>query len=186
MFVFANPPLLKQQRWLADIRAAYPRAHLLGCSAAGTICDTRVVDDAVVTTAVAFDHTEIKGACVPIVATEQSYEAGEQLARALPLDGLVHVFVLSDGLNVNGSELVRGLTEHLPPHVAVTGGLSGDDDRFQETYVRWDDTPEKSTVAAVGLYGERLKVGYGSLGGWDPVGREQGNRTKSGMSGIDE
>jgi hypothetical protein len=28
-------------------------------------------------------------------------------------------------------------------------------------------------VAAVGLYGDRLKVGYGSMGGWDPFGPER-------------
>jgi len=74
---------------------------------------------------------------------------------------------------VNGSELVRGLTEHLPPHVAVTGGLAGDGDRFQETLVLWNDAPRADSVAAVGLYGPRLQVGYGSLGGWDAFGPDR-------------
>jgi hypothetical protein len=86
---------------------------------------------------------------------------------------LVHVFVLSDGLRVNGSDLVRGLTQQLPKQVTVTGGLAGDGDRFQETLVFWNDAPEKDTIAAIGLYGSRLKVGYGSLGGWDPFGPER-------------
>jgi len=33
--------------------------------------------------------------------------------------------VLSDGLAVNGSDLVRGLMQHLPDWVTVTGGLAG-------------------------------------------------------------
>jgi hypothetical protein len=173
VFVFADTPILKQQGLLADLKAAYPRAHLLGCSTAGTISETRIFDDCLVATAVAFDHSGVNGVQVPIGDAERSSEAGERMARSLPHRGLVHVFVLSDGLDVNGSELVRGLTEHLPPHVAVTGGLSGDGDRFQETLVLWDDAPRKGSVAALGLYGERLKVGYGSLGGWDPFGPER-------------
>ena len=45
------------------------------------------------------------------------------------------MMVLSDGLNVNGSDLVKGLKNKLPKDVAVTGGLAGDQDRFKETVV---------------------------------------------------
>jgi hypothetical protein len=68
---------------------------------------------------------------------------------------------------------VCGLTDHLQPGVTLTGGLAGDGDRFQETLVIWDSPPEPDTVALVGLYGERLKVGFGSLGGWDAFGPER-------------
>ena len=32
--------------------------------------------------------------------------------------------------------------------VSVTGGLSGDGDRFEETLVLWEDAPSTRTVAA--------------------------------------
>jgi hypothetical protein len=98
---------------------------------------------------------------------------GEHLAEALLKDDLVHVFLLSDGLKINGSDLVRGLTSRLPTHVSVTGGLAGDGARFSETYVVWNGRPERDIVAAIGFYGSRLKVGYGSFGGWDPFGPER-------------
>jgi hypothetical protein len=74
---------------------------------------------------------------------------------------------------VNGSALVEGLSSHLPEEVTVTGGLSGDGGRFKETLVLWDGVAESNTIAVLGLYGERLRVGYGSLGGWDPFGPER-------------
>jgi hypothetical protein len=49
--------------------------------------------------------------------------------------GLRHVFVLSDGLHVNGTDLVRGLNGELPADVVVTGGLAGDGARFERTWV---------------------------------------------------
>lgn len=86
---------------------------------------------------------------------------------------LAHVLVLSDGLSVNGSDLVRGLMKSLPEGLAVTGGLAGDGARFGKTLVFRSDAPEKGVVAAVGLYGSRLQVGFGSHGGWDPFGPER-------------
>jgi hypothetical protein len=39
--------------------------------------------------------------------------------------------------------------------------------------VIWGDTSLPGRVAAVGLYGNHLAVGFGSLGGWDPFGPER-------------
>lgn len=88
-------------------------------------------------------------------------------------ESLRHVFILSEGLDINGSELVRGLKDHLPPGTTLTGGLSGDSDRFRETYVMLDGEPQRGVVGAIGLYGKGLRVGYGSFGGWDPFGPER-------------
>ncbi len=52
-------------------------------------------------------------------------------------------------------------------------GLAGDQARFKETFAFVDSLPEKNTVAALGFYGERLKIGYGSLGGWDSFGLDR-------------
>jgi hypothetical protein len=68
---------------------------------------------------------------------------------------------------------VRGVTDALPDEVTVTGGLSGDGDRFQETLVLWDSEPRPDVVAALGFYGDALKIGYGSQGGWDPFGPQR-------------
>jgi len=166
-------PIFRERRLFEDVRARYPGAHILGCSTAGEICGTRVSDDSLVATAVSFQHTRIKGAQVRLNEVEDSFQAGECLARSLDPEGLAHVLVLSDGLGVNGSHLVRGLTKHLPDRVTVTGGLAGDGERFQETLVMADESVKEDMIAALGFYGNRLRVGYGSLGGWDPFGPER-------------
>ncbi len=173
VLLFGSTSKLKEQKYLDEIKRAYPKAHLLGCSTAGEICGTDVTDDSLVVTAVNFEYTQIKGARIKISEVENSFEAGGHLSQALDTEGLVHVIVLSDGLKVNGSDLVKGLAKHLPAEVAVTGGMAGDGERFKETFVLWDSTPEPDTIAGMGLYGNRLKVGYGSLGGWDPFGPER-------------
>jgi hypothetical protein len=164
---------LERSDVLRDLKDRYPGATVVGCSTAGEISGTNVLDGSVVCTAIQFENTTVSSAQVFVKAPEDSREAGRRLARSIDHRGLVHAFVLSDGLNVNGSELVKGLTEALPSNVTVTGGLSGDDDRFEKTIVIWNDEALTSNVAIVGFYGESLRVGYGSLGGWDPFGPER-------------
>ena len=173
VLLFGSPACLKQTAWQEDIVGAYPNAHRLGCSTAGEIFGTEVTDETLVATAIAFEHTKLHGVSLKLGDVSDSFQAGERLAKSLPHESLVHVLVFSDGQNVNGSELVAGLTQHLPPGVTLTGGLAGDGDRFQETLVLWDGPPESNIIAVIGLYGDRIKVGFGSLGGWDAFGPER-------------
>lgn len=173
VIIFGSTTLLQSQQQLDVIRSAYPHACLAGCSTAGEICGTEVSDDSLVVTAIHFAHTRIAGTQISVAQCANSADAGERLAAALPSQDLVHVLVLSDGITVNGSELVRGMLARLPPGVQVTGGLSGDGARFQQTLVFVDSAPQEGRIAALGFYGNRLKVGYGSLGGWDPFGPER-------------
>jgi hypothetical protein len=80
------------------------------------------------------------------------------------------VFVLSDGLNVNGSELVAGITQVIGPQISLTGGLAGDGADFKETLVGGDCAPRARVVAGIGFYGSAIRVGHGSAGGWDLFG----------------
>ena len=92
---------------------------------------------------------------------------------SLDSEGLKHIFIISEGININGDELVNGMRSKLPKDVNVTGGLSGDADRFEKTLVISNDQILSDIVAAIGFYGENLKIGYGSLGGWDSFGPER-------------
>jgi hypothetical protein len=183
VLVFGATAAVQDLLVVESIRACYPAAHILGCSTAGEICGDEVSDDSLVSTAIHFEHTQLRTAKLSLSVTPDPEQAGEWLGRELPHslgakdgpseDKLVHVLVLCGGVSVNGSALVRGLVKHLPAGVAVTGGLAGDGVRFGETLVFTGDPPQSGAVAAVGLYGSRLQVGFGSLGGWDPFGPER-------------
>ncbi|MCU0570113.1 MAG: FIST C-terminal domain-containing protein [Oculatellaceae cyanobacterium Prado106] len=173
VLLFGQPQALQSSVYQADLRRAYPQAHLLGCSTAGEILGTQVTDQAVSVTVVQFAQTQVRGSVISLESGESSFSAGDRLGQTLDPNGLVHVFVLSDGLQVNGSDLVRGLSQYLPLGVNVTGGLAGDGADFQKTFVLWDAEPQTGTIAALGFYGDRLKVGYCSFGGWRPFGPER-------------
>jgi hypothetical protein len=170
VFVFGARPLIQAGEPIDELRRHFKGAAILGCSTSGEILGDTVLDDSVIATAVDFEHTRLRTASVTIAGAQSSHEVGEELARQLNDPSLRHVFVLSDGLNVNGSDLARGLASGVSEGVSITGGLSGDSANFAETWVVADDGAGPKRVAAVGLYGDDLRVGYASMGGWEPFG----------------
>ncbi len=170
VLLFGGVAVLKEQKRIDDVKKAYPKAQIMGCSTAGEIYGTEITDDSLVLTAVNFEHTNIKTGCAEIEKGKSSFEAGVELAKLLDKKDLSHAFVLSDGLAINGSELAKGLSSILPENVSITGGLSGDAANFKETLVFCEKEPKSNVVSILGFYGNRLKIGYGSMGGWDAFG----------------
>lgn len=173
VIVFGGSSVLDSPDTIRELGALYPRSHLIGCSSSGEIFGTDIADDTLAVAVMRFDHGSVATASVPVSSAEESRAAGESLAKQLAGPSLRGVLVLSDGLNVNGSELVRGLSAILPKSVVVTGGLAGDGDRFERTWVIADGMPRSGFVSAVGLYGESIKIAHGSKGGWDIFGPER-------------
>src|ERR1700733_14319831 len=130
VLVFGATAALRDAELVQSIRKFYPAAHILGCSTAGEICGAQVFDDSLVATAIHFEHTYVRAAQVSLEADSDGQRAGKLLAQALPHsvdavgtgteEKLAHVLVLSDGLSINGSELVRGLMRILPEDVTLT------------------------------------------------------------------
>jgi hypothetical protein len=153
-----------------ELRGMFPHAYILGCSTGGQIVNDDVTDDEIAVAALQFDATRLRLACEAAPAPERSRACGEAIGRSLAAEDLAGIFVLSDGLNVNGSELVAGMTSAVDKRVSVTGGLAGDGAKFAETLVAADCEPRKQTVAAIGFYGPSVRIGHGSAGGWDEFG----------------
>ena len=170
VFVFGSRPVLSDGQHFNEIKQVYPNAQILTCTTSGEIMDTEVNDDTVAVTAVHFENTKLKFAELNIDEVGDSFKAGTQLAGELDADDLATIFVLSDGIKVNGSELVKGFNDSLGKKIPVTGGLAGDAANFEKTLVGIGTAPKEGMVAAVGLYGDNIKVGYGSRGGWDSFG----------------
>lgn len=173
VLVFGENAVLKDETLLREIRQFFPKGRIVGCSTAGEIIGTRVFDHSLTATGIFFEKTKLQFAETTLDDMEDSFSAGEKLAEAFEPEGLAHVFVLSEGLNVNGSALAKGLRSKLPANVAVTGGLAGDHDRFSETVVFLDGISKKNNIAAIGFYGDALLIGYGSRGGWDSFGPDR-------------
>lgn len=167
---FGGREVLNSKDYYKELKSFYPKAHILGCSTGGEIYGAEVLDDSICIAAVCFSKTALQVASTYVQSAEDSFSAGQYIAQQLNKPDLRNIFILSDGTNVNGSELVRGLYEILDEKIIVTGGLAGDGANFHKTLVGVNASPQTKTIAAVGFYGDAIKVNYGSVGGWSPFG----------------
>jgi hypothetical protein len=164
-------------RDLADpvlgLRHAFPQSVITGCSTAGEVLGRTVRDGGIGVAVARFERTPVTVAQAEIGRAGDSFGCGARLARQLASPSLAGVMVYSDGLNINGSQLLKGLNQGLDPRVVVTGGLAGDADRFGNTWVIADDRPTEGMVVAVGLHGGALVMGHGSRGGYGDFGPQR-------------
>jgi hypothetical protein len=170
VFLFGNREMLKLQQHIDFVKESYPLAQIVGCSTSGEIYQEEVYNNDIICTAVYFERSTIEIAQETIQSMEDSYNVGQKLASKLDKEDLVHIMILSEGLNINGSELTKGINNQLNDRISVTGGLAGDQALFSETVIVHNRAGEKNLVVAIGFYGKQLQVGYGSMGGWDSFG----------------
>lgn len=170
---YASPAKVREVDTFGGLRARYPNAVIVMSSTGGEILGEEVLDDQAVAAALQFEHSQIKVVETLVNSAADSQHAGKELASQLKGDGLKAVFIVSDGMHVNGTDLVGGMFSVLPADVIVTGGLAGDGANFKQTFVGHNHVPQEKKIVAIGLYGDRLRVGWGSAGGWDAFGPER-------------
>jgi len=182
LLYFSSRDMMASAAHFHELRRQYPQSIIVGCSTGGEILAQSVDDGTLVATAIEFEDTQIRLGTVSVdtIAVDNakvSHDVGCQLGLQLKSSEknapLASVLILSDGTQVNGSELVRGVTSVLGQDIPITGGLAGDGARFQDTYVCANNIPQKGIVAAIGFYGQSLRIGHGSVGGWDAFGPER-------------
>ncbi len=174
VLIFGDRTMLENETLLSKITTSHPGKIYSGCSTSGEIIENNVYDESIVVTEVFFDKVVLEHHELSIDSYPDSYAAGEALIKKFSRSGLVHLFVISDGLNVNGSELVRGLRNNCPNGVNITGGLAGDGQDFKKTIViNGEGKPASHIISAIGFYSSELTIGFGSFGGWDTFGMER-------------
>ena len=173
VIVFGSSGFLESPEHMRAIGQTFSDIPMIGCSTSGEVFGSEIKDDSLVGGVLQFDWTTVKTATAPIPDPTHSFQVGQQIADELLSPDLKGVLVLSDGLLINGSELIRGLNAILPESVVISGGLAGDGDRFKQTWVIHNNVPTGGMVTAVGLYGDRIHLGHGSKGGWDYLGPER-------------
>ena len=172
--VFGGADLLDDDAPLRAVVDAFPLSSMIGCSTSGEILGAEVEDGSLALAVARFEHTSLVVEAAP-VSEASSADTGRTLGKRLREHGtdLAAVFVLSDGLRVNGSSLADGLTSGVGGSAVITGGLAGDGIHFGRTWVLVEGRPQESYATAVGLYGTAVEVGQGSDSGWTMLGPER-------------
>lgn len=169
VLVFSSVKRFNEGKLQGELKKRYPTAQIVGCTTSGEISPSGVFDDSIQITAIQWQKVIQRVAQSKSSNMQDSFETAVNLAKQLKADTLRTVLVISDGLNVNGSELISGFQSVLGD-IPIIGGLAGDGGAFIKTLQIFNDTISDRMVIAVGLYGDALITASGALGGWRPYG----------------
>lgn len=170
VLVFAAPAFFTNTAFATVLARAFPQARRLALSTAGEISGQGVSDNSIVVTAIRFEHIPFKVASTDFAGMEDSADAGRRLAEQLLAPDLKAVLLLSQGVAVNGSELIGGAVSVLGKGIPLTGGLAGDNGAFTRTWAMLDEVVSDRLMLAVGFYGDAVSFAHGSFGGWQSFG----------------
>lgn len=168
---FGNSDYSLIEKAFNDVYEKFKNSVIVGCSTAGEIYQDELYEESLSIAVIKFEKSYIRLESSQLNSAGESFDVGAALSKELCDEELRGMFVLSDGLNVNGSQLTKGINAGLCKEgVTVTGGLAGDDARFEKTWVLVDNKPVSNFVTAIGFYGDDLNIAHGSKGGWTQFG----------------
>jgi len=170
VFVFGSVQHFTSSEFGPLMKSCFPNSTVIGCTTAGEISSKGVSDNSSVFTGIHFDKAEIKSTKTQLTGADKCYDTGVQLATSLQGANLKGIFLLGQGINVNGTPLVDGIRKVVGDKVQITGGLAGDGGAFKETWTILNGEISNGHVVAFGVYGEGVEMTCGSLGGWKPFG----------------
>jgi hypothetical protein len=173
VLAFGDVAIITQESFFQKLKDLFPNTDIVSSSSAGEIINDEVHEETVVITAIEFERTSFRWAIAKEKDFTDSYSIGKQLMTQLQTDDINSLFVLADGTHFNCSDLIDGFNEGNSRAIPITGGMAGDGIRFTQTAIGINALPEKGIVVAIGFYGNHLKVGHGSFGGWDQFGPEK-------------
>ncbi len=171
VLVFADSDFFYKEECYQALASFYPKADIVGCSTAGNIRDTKISSDNLTVLAIHFEKSWIHSVKVDLDASSNHESEMQQALKDFPKEQLKHCFVLSDGLDINASDLAQSLSLELD-NFSITGGLAGDSDRFNKTGVMFNGVTRKNQVVLIGFYGS-IHVTSGFSTGWTEFGAER-------------
>ena len=178
VLVFGSRILLEGSHILEEIQTLFSDGHIVFGSSSGDISSDSVSDNSITVTAIEFERSNFLIKTTNVLEADldnkiDSFQIGEQLINQFPKEQLKHIFVVSEGSFINGSQLTRGMNAATKNNLLITGALCGDAARFEKTLASYNQLPKQGEIVAIGLYGETLEISFSINGGWTPFGPER-------------
>ena len=173
VLVFGNRYALEDQALLKEVKALFPDGHIVFGSTAGEIIEDSVRQGSVSLTAIEFEKCNFEVKRKNVSETSDEHQLGQKLLNEFSKEGLKHIFLVSEGSSINGSALIEGFEDVRINNIGLSGGLCGDDDRFERTLASYNESPKEGEIIAIGFYGKSLEITSANYGGWTPFGPER-------------
>ncbi|MEY3687366.1 MAG: hypothetical protein RIR84_207 [Bacteroidota bacterium] len=173
LLVFAEKSHLSNPSMHEKLRVHFPAAKIVASSTAGEITGRESLENAALVIALKLEQTPFKVVYQNISTAKDSHDLGIVLARQVAAEDLSYVMIISDGHDVNGSDLLNGIKLELGETLPMSGGMAGDGNLFSSTLVGVDDDIKNGHVVLIGFYGDALRVSIDVERGFNYFGPER-------------
>lgn len=157
--------------FIQDIKKKYPNTDIITVSSAGTISDVTITS-MYAATFVELEKTSHLTKVFHYNEFDNFIDLGRSIGNSFDQTNLVYIMLLGTS-GINAEKILEGLNEVLPNNVTVSGGIAGDDERFERTLVGLNENIASDQMVALAFYGTNLIVTHGSKGGWDTFGPQR-------------
>lgn len=151
-----------------DIIALLPQASLIGATTDGEINGDRVTIGKTVVSISKFEHTEVSTKFLE--TKSDSFTLGEELAHISLHDNSKVMIILSDGLHINGEELLLGVNS-VNSEVVIAGGMASDGARFIDTFVFTESEITNAGAVCAVLDSDELHIFNSYNCNWERIGK---------------
>lgn len=174
VLVFSEPDSTPYQHALHELQQKYPQAIIAGCSTVASIFNEHLLENALVVGVIQFHATRLRLTTAELRHDQDSLLAGKHIATQLNAPDLKGILILTDGLNTQGSELLRGMASIINQReVTIAGGLASDKMEFTHTWVWNNGKPTSHRALGIGFYSEKLVFASHAQDGFKPFGPER-------------
>jgi PAS domain S-box-containing protein len=152
---------------LATIYDAIPYALIIGTSTAGEILNGKMLDESITISISVFESVSLISSSFQ---GDDSYLLGEKIAKSIITDETKAIIMFADGLKCNGEALLRGFSSIANKDIIIAGGLAGDNNVFQKTFIIHNNEILENAVVAVSLNSPNLLVHNSYNLSWRAIG----------------
>jgi len=172
VLVFGDTDVFENPAHYEYLKNLYPNADIVGSSSAGHVLGPEVSQRSIVASAIHFEKGSITLNTLDFKVDDDLEAIARNLVAPFSSENLQSIFIISDGLHMNGSALAKGVNLE-KENILISGGLAGDEARFKKTLVMANDIPKEQRVVAIAFYGKAFHVSGGAYGGWEEFGVER-------------
>lgn len=176
--LFGTRESLEDHAFYSKLSEKFPESKIVSCSSAGNILGEELLDDVIIATCIEFEHTKIETHLVDFneYCDENNEPCGKilgsSLANQINGEDLAYILVLST-TKLNAGNFLEGMNGVFKGSVPISGGVAGDNYKFEKTIVGLNEQIGEERVVAISFHGKRLYTYHGSKGGWDMFGPQR-------------
>ena len=158
-----------------------PQCKIIGATSAGEILNGKIFENECLICISVFEKTTLE--TILIKDKISDFNKGVEIANKLIFPDTKVIISFVD-TSINGKDFLDGVNS-IDNKIVVAGGIAGNNNSSEDTYIFTEQGVEKDAVVAVALKSNELYVNNESNSNWVPVGKEyeiteaEGNIIKS-------